>query len=168
VFILAAERDHAEDVTKPFRDYRQYLAANQRRFPPSAFSLATSSWYFDPHDHRCPHDAWLQELRIEEPASGERLERRTVALRVLLFGAYHDGQIELYYPRVFRYELSLDDGEHGHRDWRFDEFRVDDEGYLVHEIEWAGPTATGRWLVEASDIEFLWRPHGAANPVPAA
>lgn len=168
MFILAAERDGSEDVTHQFRAYLEYLEENQRRFPPSAFDLATSSWYYDHRDHRCPHDAWLRELRIEEPASGERLEQRTVALRVLLLGAYHDGHIELYYPRVFRYDLTLEDGKDGHRDWRYDEFRLSDDGHLLHEIEWAGPTTTGRWLVEASDVQFSWRPRSTTNPVPAA
>jgi hypothetical protein len=161
VFILAAERDGVPGVGRYFEDYREYLAANRHRFPPSAFALATSSWYYGSSDHRAPHDAWLEEARIEEPASGERSERRVVALRVRLLGAYHDGHIELFYPRVYRYQLNLDFGEHGHRDWRYDEFRLTDEGHLLHEIEWSGRDDTGRWLIEASDVEFSWIPGGS-------
>jgi hypothetical protein len=48
--------------------------------------------------------------------------------------------------------------EGGHRDWRYDEFRVNEEGRLVHEIEWGGRKDTGSWLIVASDIEFKWSP----------
>jgi hypothetical protein len=168
-FILAAERHPSRDVaaadvvTRAFSAYRLYVASHRDRFPASAFALATSEWYFDFRDHRCPHDAWLDTVRIEEPAMGERHERRVVAIRARLLGAYHDGHIEFYYPRVWKYQLALADGEHGHRDWRYDEFRVTDEGRVTHEIEWSGLHDTGRWLIEASDVQFTWIPKGATG-----
>lgn len=166
-FILAAERGSASEVVKNFRAYGEYLAANRGRFPPSAYALATSDWYYDPRDHRCPHDAWLEEVRIEEPAAGEQLEQRTVAVRVRLVGAYHDGHIELNYPRVYRYQLELAAAERGHGDWRYDEFRLTDRGNLIHEIEWAVGDNPGRWLIEASDMKFVWRPRETGDRAPA-
>jgi|SRR5690606_12244825 len=157
-FILAAERDPSDDVVGLFRAYEEYLKTNRARFPESAYALATSEWYFNFQDSRCPHDAWLEELRIEEPADGARQEVRHVAIRVRLLGAYHDGYIELCYPRVFRYNLSLGNGQTGHQDWRYDEFRVAETGHLIHEIEWCGMEDVGRWIIEASDVEFTWRP----------
>lgn|SRR5215471_1351559 len=65
---------------------------------------------------------------------------------------------ELRYPRVFRYALNVIDGERGHRDWRYDELRLSDRGYLFHEIEWSGLYATGVWVIEALDLEFRWVP----------
>lgn len=158
-FILTAQR-HASPgaVTDAFRRYRAYLEARRSDFPPGAFALAASEWYYDAGEHRCPHDAWLESVTIEEPATGARLENRTVAIRIRLLGAYHDGRIELYYPRVYSYRLELGDGEQGHCDWRFDEFRLNDEGHLLHEIEWAGLCETSRWMIEASDVEFTWHP----------
>lgn len=42
---------------------------------------------------------------------------------------------------------------HGRYDWRYDEFRLPDEGNLIDEIEWARPPGTGaRWLIEADDV----------------
>jgi hypothetical protein len=41
--------------------------------------LATSSWYCDFADHRSPHDAWLDQLAIREPAEGQRRDHRTVS-----------------------------------------------------------------------------------------
>jgi hypothetical protein len=117
-----------------------------------------SEWYYDYDDHRCPHDAWLESLTLSEPATGARQEVRTVALHVRLLGSYHDGYIEFRYPRVFRYECQLDPGAAGHRDWRYDEFRLTEEGHVLHEIEWWGPKPVGRWIIEASDVEFAWHP----------
>ena len=167
MFILAAERDSAEDLTSSFRVYGDYLIENRHRFPPSAYTLATSEWYYDFRDHRCPHDAWLEELRIEEPAIGDRYERRIVALRARLLGAYQDGYIELYYPRVYGYQLTLDVSGVGHGDWRYDEFRLVESGHLLHEIEWAGRGDTARWLIEASDVQCSWRPRDGKNPAAA-
>ena len=162
-FILAATRDPSEDVVGLFRAYQEYLVANRERFPRSAFALATSEWYSDFRDPRCPHDAWLEQVRIEEPATGERQEVRQIAIRVRLLGAYHDGYIELYCPAVSRYALDVYERAGGHRDWRYDEFRVTDAGRLIHEIEWWGAVAAGRWIIEASDVEFLRVPSSACN-----
>ena len=77
-------------------------------------------------------------VTLSEPAIGSRQEIRTVAMHIRLLGSYHDGHIELRYPRVFRYQLHLDSGVDGHRDWCYDEFRLTDDGNLLHEIEWSG------------------------------
>ena len=98
----------------------------------------------------------LKSVLFNEPSCGERSEDRTVAIRVRLLGAYHDGHIELVYPHVFQYNLYLQDAAHGHRDWRYDEFRLSGAGHLVHEIEWSGPANVGRWLIEASDFIYTW------------
>jgi len=88
---------------------------------------------------------------------GKRRQQRSLSVNVRLLGAYHDGYIELRYPRVSRYELNVTDGERGHRDWRYGELHLSDRGYLVHEIEWSG-YATGVWVIETSDLEFRWVP----------
>jgi hypothetical protein len=157
-FILSLQRD--EDTAKAFDSYRKYIAASRQAFPPHAYELATSEWYFDFRDHRCPHDAWLESLSITEPASGDRSEHRHTSIRFRLLGAYHDGHIEFFYPLVFRYSLSGSPAERGLGDWRYDEFRISSDGHLVHEIEWAGsPGDVGsRWIIEASDVEFQWIP----------
>lgn len=156
MFILAAQRD--SDLTA-FAKYRQYLDANRDRFPTSAYVLATSDWYGDFRDHRCPHDAWLDAVKIEEPSSGERHEIRRVAITVKLLGAYHDGMIEIHYPQVFEYRMNCGPLDMGHRDWRYDEFRLNDEGQVIHEIEWCDQNSTGSWIIVASDVEFKWTPH---------
>ena len=134
-------------------------------FQRGAYTLATAEWYYDFGNHRCPHDAWLEEAVLSEVATGERHEIRSTTLRVRLLGAYHDGHIEFRYPQVFRYHLELDPALHGHLDWRYDEFRVTESGNVLHEIEWRTRDGTGHWIVEASDVEFTWLP---MNPEPVA
>lgn len=157
-FILSAERD--ADCVGAFRRYHDYLTASQSQFPPRAFDLARSDWYFDPRDHRSPHDAWLESLVISEPAAGSRHEIRETSIRIRLLGAYHDGFIELVYANVFSYQLVSSASERGLGDWRYDEFRLGPAGHVIHEIEWAGfgSKESSRWVIESSEIEFEWIP----------
>lgn len=72
-YILAAERDH--DPVGAFARYEAYLRDNRERFPPGAYALATSSWYFGP-DRRGPYNGWLEELVVREHGQGARREVR--------------------------------------------------------------------------------------------
>lgn len=105
----------------------------------------------------------MEKAVIEEPSSGKRNEMRTVSIRLRLLGAYHDGCVELFYPRVYGYRMQLAHGEQGHRDWRYDKFRVTDEGHLLHEIEWWSLENSGRWLIEAPDVHHTWIPFADAE-----
>ena len=157
MFILSPERD--ANATQAFAGYAAYLEQNRAAFPPSAYALATSEWYFDFSVHHAPHDAWLESLTIEEPSSGSRHEIRETTITIKLLGAYHDGYIELHYPRVFEYRLSAIELGRGHGDWRYDEFRVDQEGRLLHEIQWwSSLTSQSTWLIVASDVQHKWFP----------
>lgn len=161
MFILADQRKGSpDDVAASFRRYQEYLHTTRRRFPPLAHRLATSGWYFDPTDHRCPHDGWLEELVITEPASGKRSQHRIVSIRVRLLDAYHRGHIELVYPQVFRYQITSAGAGAGHGDWLYDELRVSDEKHLIHEIEWWRAGELERWLIEASDVAYTWTVRG--------
>lgn len=140
-----------------FPRYRRYLEEVRERFPPSAYELASSAWYFDAGDHRCPHDAWLRSVTISDAGdTGEASEG--VSIRVRLLAAYHDGIIEFHYPQVIRYQLGAAGISQGHRDWRYDEFRLSDDGLVIHEIEWSGPGETARWVIEAKDVFYRWLP----------
>ncbi len=154
-YYLSNERNSG--VVEAYRRYLQYLRDNEAQFPRRAFALATAEWYQNPNDHRCPHDAWLENCTISEIADPKG--HRTTTLRIRLLGAYQDGHIEIFYPRVFN--LNLDgSSERGLSDWLYDEFRLLPNGHVVHEIQWAGqPGVDGaRWLIEASYVEFRWQP----------
>jgi hypothetical protein len=150
-FILSSERDR--DAKEAFSYYAAYLKDNRSEFPPSAYALATSDWYFDFSCHHAPHDAWFESLIIGEVSSGARREVREAAITIKLLGAYHDGYIELHYPRVYEYRLTAMELSQGHGDWLYDEFRLDKKERLIHEIEWAAYGARGTWLIVASDVQ---------------
>ncbi len=143
----AGEKDHR-------KRYRAYLEENKAAFPKRAFALASSEWYWNWHDRRCPHDAWLEKLTIEEVDGA-------VTIRTRLLGAYHDGYIELTYSNVQSYKIerlntSICAGAHG--DWKYDEFRLLAGGRLLHEIEWAILDDTAHWVIESEDIGYSWHP----------
>lgn len=152
-YYLTKERH--EDVVGAWRRYQEYLHANREQFPPGAFALGTAEWWQDGNDHRSPHDSWLERATVSESAIGERFEKRVTTLKVRLLAAYHDGVIELFYPRVFNYSFHGPDCGCGSGDWCYDEFRLSSAGNVIHEIEWSGGS---RWILEASDIEYQWIP----------
>lgn len=162
VFILSGDGRDDDDPAPEhaFERYERYLAENKDAFPARAHELATSDWFYDPRDHRCPHDAWLESLQIlERPATEPRQRFCSISLRLL--GAYRDGHIEIVYPKVYAYSfLSLSGEARSHGDWRYDEFRISDRGHLIHEIEWAYRTECKAfvWTIEADDIHFQWIP----------
>ena len=159
-FILGEQR--ATDVTGAFHRYREYLEQERHRFPPGALALAMSEWYFNPEDHRCPHDSWLQHLVVQETGRGDRQQERAVTLSVQLLGAYHDLLLTFTYARAYRYVLDAREIREGHCDWRYDEFRVTPDGRLLHEVEWSGPDKNARWLIEADDVALEWGGRPAA------
>ncbi|MEO8153877.1 MAG: hypothetical protein ABI605_12460 [Rhizobacter sp.] len=157
-YILSAQRnlDDVSEARRLWEAYREYIGQNAFRFPPGALKLAQSDWYYGFSDHRAPHDAWLEWVKFEEPATGKRNEVRHLSLRLRLLGAYHDQWLEFFYPKVLAYEIANDESTSGHGDWLYDEFRLSPKGNLLHEIEWAGKAGSNgsRWLIEASDVEF--------------
>src|SRR5688572_4321394 len=160
-YYLSKERN--EDVAGSYRRYQQYLREHQHRFPSGAFALGTSEWWQLPHDHRCPHDGWLESFTVSEVRGAEDGERITT-IRTRLLAAYHHGHIELFYPHVFSYQLQSPSCVRGLGDWLYDEFTLSPEGHIIHEIEWAGfgDDQGSRWIIEASDIEFQWIPNNPA------
>lgn len=161
-FILAKERD--EDCRAAFEHYAAYLEVRKHCFPPKAFALATSDWYFGFDDHRAPHDAWLETFSIEEVRSYEGESAPATSITIKLLGAYHDGYIEFRYSGVIAYSMSSLNLTRGHSDWRYDEFRISDSGALIHEIQWWGMGQSATWLIEAADVQHSWHPFDAGNP----
>ncbi len=136
VFILSNELDaDIRGAPRAFERYRASVRERRNSFPPSAFALAISDWYHNFHDHRCPHDARLEEIRVFKPGAGSENKPPLSELEILLQGAYDDGRIRFRYSNVFRYSL-VHEKALPTLDWRYDEFRISDDGHLVHEIEW--------------------------------
>ena len=155
VYILSEQLDREGTGSRDFARYQAYVSDNRSAFPLSAYSLASSTWYFDSRDHRAPHDGRLLSLRLIESSD---TDKPTISLETHLQSAYQDGVIVIRYPRVFSYSFSLSDASEGHSDWRYDEFRVAPNGHVLHEIEWWHREETARWLIEANDVQHEWRP----------
>ena len=109
-----------------------------------------SDWYRHPEDHRCPHDAWVENVAISEPAFGARSEQRMVQIRIQLLGAYQDGTIEFTYHGVHHHSLHAL-GPSGHGDWLSDEV-LDRGRSLVHNVV----LTKGRFEIEAKEVEYRW------------
>lgn len=154
-YILSAQRTSADATKDRFRAYFAYLESVQDRLPAGTFALAKSPWYYDPGDHRCPHDAWLESATIQEAGTGARHEHRAASLRVVLLGAHHDGHIQYDYIDLQRYELHGPALATGHGDWLYDEFRLRSDGQILHEVEWA---SGAHWLIECQDVRYQWMP----------
>ena len=134
-YILSKDLPHRESLiyekrrAEQWSVYQERLRKIKRRLPLSVREYALAEWHYDFTDHRCPHDAWLEQVIIREPASGERSEIRSLEIEVKLLGAYHDGQIEFLYREVESYCLDQphrkgkwETKEKGHKD-----FGVDDD-----------------------------------------
>ncbi len=157
-FVLSRNRvGTVREFEESFARYRAYLEQHKARFPTSAFKLASSDWYFSLSDPRAPHDSWLEDLEVSERVEGLDSER-SVSIRLRLRNAQQNRYLDFLYPRVFAYQLELTRGRSGHRDWRYDEFRLSDEGHVIHEIEWSGAGDVGRWVIVASDVHLTHRP----------
>jgi hypothetical protein len=149
-----------------YEAYQAYLQSASKRMPARAFEFASAPWHYDPVDHRCPHDAWLESISIVEPSAGARHETRRIEIRMELLGAYHDGRIRITYPGVRGYSL-FQPSDHnvpvhagGHGDWLVDEISVSDRSrpemlLVVHEVVFS---MEGSWTIEAEDVVYEWLP----------
>jgi hypothetical protein len=152
-------RDHLL-IKKHFSDYYQYLESIKDKLPKNVIDFATASWHYDPNDHKCPHDAWVESLKIIELSSGERRRNRNIEIHLQLLGAYHDGFIDLIYKGVKGYALALrevvnPESNSWHGDWLADEIRLSDDGIVIHEVEFP---VGGSWKIFFTDIEYKWTP----------
>jgi hypothetical protein len=155
--------DH-DEIQACFGKYRDYLESIEDRLPENACKFATADWYYNPEDHRCPRDSWVESFLIEEPSTGERREERWINIKVRLIGSYHDGHIELTHERVSSYSLSKlleenviyrDSDTLGHGDWLYDEIRLLDNGSVIHEVILSN---NYQWFIECQDISYEWQP----------
>ena len=82
----SVNRAFFEFQRKNFEAYAAYLTSISHRLPASVYNFATAEWHYDPNDPRCPHDAWIHEIRIREFAEGERAEIRETRIEIILLG----------------------------------------------------------------------------------
>ena len=128
-FLVAQEISDSEAFTAKLEAYHRYLHSVRGSLPRQAFTFANAPWHYDFDDHRCPHDAWLEYVRISEASSGDREQYRRIEIHVRLLASFHDGYIDLIYKDVQSYNLrtplsfSSPPLKVGHGDWLLDEVR---------------------------------------------
>lgn len=142
-----------------WRVYREYLASLKGKIASATYEFATAEWHYNSRDHRCPHDAWVNTLKIEESWQTEPSHDRRLDIYLRLYGAYDDGYLDLTYKGVQRYSLQYDQSRNHysaiHGDWLVDEIRLAEDGAIEHEIVFA---SEARWLIGCADIVAEWLP----------
>lgn len=162
-YILPSDIRGIEDhllIKKCFNEYFQYLESIKDKLPKNVVDFAMAPWHYDPSDYKCPHDAWVESLKIAEVSFGERRRNRNIEIHLQLLGAYHDGFIDLIYKGVKGYTLTLPEEDNSglntwHGDWMSDEIRLTEDGNVIHEVEFQ---VDGRWKIFFTDIEYKWTP----------
>lgn len=156
MFILTKDFDEKNPRDYPLfqlrcRQYYDYLESVKEKIPISAREFAFADWRINTEDQKCPHDSWVEHIKIFETSSGKRNQYRFSQIEIKLLGAYHDGSLFLNYKNVKRYSLNNNSESHG--DWLYDEIRLSENGLVLHEIEFANDTI---WKIECEDIKFEW------------
>jgi hypothetical protein len=156
--------DDREEIQACFRKYRDYLESIKGRLPKSTLEFATADWHYNPEDHRCPHDSWVESVLIEEQSEGKRKEIRWNNIKLLLLNAFHDGHIDITYERVSNYSFKKLSGKSeinpnsnivGHGDWLYDEIALSENSNVIHEIVFSN---NYQWFIECVDIVYRWKP----------
>ncbi len=52
----------AEDQKGEWTAYMDYVASRKGLLPAEVYEYILAPWHYDPRDHRCPHDAWVEEM----------------------------------------------------------------------------------------------------------
>ena len=133
------------------KNYNLHLQGIAPKLPPETREFVMSAAYQDFNSHDCPHDAWLQELVVAVKTDADKNER--VDLQMILLGSFHDRILTFEYTNVI--ELNIDLKKTGRKqlgDWLHDEFDINDEGFVSHEILWQFGKS---WRIVSKNITFL-------------
>lgn len=156
-----------EEINHRFSDYCEYLASIKDKLSENVFNFAIADWHYNPDDHRCPHDAWLESLNISEVRDIENpRNNEDIQIDIVLLGAYHDGRIHLSYKGVTYYNLGKAPlvGKQAevfgkpaatHGDWIIDEISLSEENLVVHTIAFSNEV---EWVIQCKDFEYQWIP----------
>jgi hypothetical protein len=166
-FLIFHHEDPIARIQSNWEAYKNHLDLIQEKLPLKTRDFVLTDWYYNTHDPRCPHDAWVEHASLKEDATGDRRQIRKINLEVRLLGAWHDGHIDFIYRDVKAYSLKrpenvwLPPDNTGHGDWLYDEVRLSADNRIVHEIAFANKA---EWLIECLEIEYKWIPFEKAHP----
>ena len=144
-------KEGLEQNIKAHKEYDAHLEKISSMLPEETKLFVLSSWYQNPKSHDCPHDAWLQELKVT--AKTENEEDRVVNVTMKLLGNCHDRILTFEYVNVIDLNFDMKKcGRHNVGDWLSDEFDLADEGFISHEILWQFGKP---WRIVAKNIKFF-------------
>jgi len=147
------ENETLEEFLLRYKKYYDYIETVKQAMPQAAYMFAIAPWHYNHNDPRCPHDAWIETIKVREIASGSRSQIRSTEIFIRLLGAFHDGYIEITYEKVVNYSI-IQNTPDGHGDWLLDEIRLSEEKIVIHEIIFVG----GRCMIVCEDIIYQWKP----------
>lgn len=131
------------------------------RLPPHVAAFAANERHFSLDAPETLHDAWLMELAVREPATGEGQQHRATEIEVRLLGAFHDRVHVLQYTGVRRYQIVGGSVTGGHGDLYTHELRLAPDGVgLIHEYLFLASAGSfeSRLLIECTDFTHEMRP----------
>jgi hypothetical protein len=162
--MIGIRSEQRREVWKSFAAYQEYVLRNKELFPENAYLIATSGWWYTLDDHRCPHDAALEQCAFTEV--DDRSGVRSLNIDVRLISAHYCGIIHISYPHVMSYTLESRASRRGMRDWFSDRFFLSKQGGVVHDIKWEGryEKESCGWHIEASDVKVAWIPDDPRLP----
>jgi hypothetical protein len=142
-----------------FDSYFKYIESIREQLSPTAYSFASNFDHYSLNSHCSLHDAWLERTVIEEIASGQREETRSLGIKLAFLGPYHDRTLMLNYDRVSSYTMCMSgkaSNTTAHGDVVVHEVRVKD-ALIEHEILFASGATI---LIACKDLMFLDQPRG--------
>ena len=149
-FLVGATHDDSRS-DKSYQAYVTYLSSIRDRLPQTVYEFAIADWHYDFTNPKCPHDAWVQEIKISEVAGGERHEIRKTQIEIILLGAYHDRLLKVTYSDVASHSVNSTHSQDGYGDWLIDEISLSNSGLVVHEVKFRSDAVL---RIECSDIIF--------------
>jgi len=140
--------------------YLDALASFRHLLPSHVAEFAADESRFTLNDPRSLHDAWLESLTVQESRASSESPSCT-SIELVLLGQQHDRHIVIQYVDVRQYSLrhaplsdmKFHDAAHG--DIFTHEVRVEDDGYITHEICFVTDSV---FLVCCRDFKVLDRP----------
>jgi len=138
-----------------FSAYFAYLESVRERMPDTLYAFAADERNYDLTSHSSLHDAWLENIKVDEIATGARQENRSVQIRACYLGPFHDVRIDLIYRGVTAYSLQTPTAAGGHGDLLIHEIRAVEDSLFEHELVFASSAAH---VIRFRDLEHTIQP----------
>ena len=140
-------------------DYIKYIALIKPILPIGVKNYLNLPFLFDISSEYCPHDSWLEYVKISENGHGARTEFRNTEINCRFKGSHHSGFFNINYIGVLSYQISIiennaDEDKLPRGDWIIDELSIDENnGIICHEIMFS---TSGSWKIFFKDLTYEW------------